>query len=130
MAVKRGAVPAGRRLLAQFDAALKRESETTGKALEWDEHETVELRLAAAAADRRGQLQAAYDAELEGESRTTLLVKLSAEIRLLDKAIGDHLARVRVGLGAAKSQQHQRAVQSRWDRRNAAWDAARRGGGA
>jgi hypothetical protein len=128
MPVRRGAVPAGRRLLAQFDAALKRESEATGKRLEFDEHEQVELRLAAAAADRRGQLQAAYDAELEGESRASLLVKLSAEIRLLDKAIGDHLGRVHVSLGAAKSQQQQQAARSRWDRRNAAWDAAREGG--
>lgn len=128
MAVRRGAVPPGRRLLAQFDAALRRESVATGKRLEWDEHEQVELRLAAAAADRRGQLQAAYDAELARENRASLLVKLSAEIRLLDKAIGDHLGRVRVGVGAAKSQQHQQAARSRWDRRNSAWAAARQGG--
>ncbi|MGH3560443.1 MAG: hypothetical protein ACRDTN_01175 [Mycobacterium sp.] len=51
-----------------------------------------------------------------------------AEIRALDKAIGDHLGRVQVGAGAAKSEQHQRAVQARWDRRNAEWAAAREGG--
>jgi hypothetical protein len=128
MAVRRGAVPAGRRLLARFDAALKRESGATGKRLEFDEHEQVQLRLAAASADRRAQLQTAYDTELEGESRATLLVKLSAEIRLLDKAIGDHLGRVRLSAGTAKSPQHQPAVRSRWDRRNEAWAAAREGG--
>jgi hypothetical protein len=43
-----------------------------------------------------------------------VLVKLSTELRLLDKAIADHLGRVRIGPGVAKSERHQRAVNVRW----------------
>jgi hypothetical protein len=37
-----------------------------------------------------------------------MLVKLSAEMRLLDNAVADHHGRVRIGPGAAKSERHQR----------------------
>jgi hypothetical protein len=51
-------------------------------------------------------------------------------LRALDKAIGDHLGRVQVGEGVAKSAQHQGAVRARWDRRDAERAAARAAGGA
>ena len=37
-------------------------------------------------------------------------------MRLLDKAVADHLGRVRIGPGIAKSERHQRAVNARWTR--------------
>jgi hypothetical protein len=66
-------------------------------------------------------------AEMAGENRPALVVKISAELRALDKAVGDHLGRVQVGEGAAKSSQHQAAARSRWDRRDAERAAARAG---
>lgn len=110
---------AGARLRRAFDAALEVGSQQLGKRLEWDEHEAESLRAACSCADRREQLQAAYDAELAGENRPGALVKLSAELRLLDKEVSSHLARVRVGPGVAKSERHQRAANSRWSRREA-----------
>jgi hypothetical protein len=37
-----------------------------------------------------------------------MLVKLSAEMRLLNNAVADHHGRVRIGPGVAKSERHQR----------------------
>ncbi|WP_460355328.1 hypothetical protein [Mycobacterium sp. ZZG] len=39
---------------------------------------------------------------------------LAAEIRLTEKAAVDLVARVSLGLGAAKSPRHVRAAQTRW----------------
>lgn len=110
---------AGQALLAEFDSALERASKAAGRRLVWDEHEQHHLRAAAAAADRRATLQQLFDTELAGENRPTTLVKLSAEMRLLDKAVADHLGRVRVGVGVAKSERHQRAANARWKQREA-----------
>ncbi|MBN7411165.1 hypothetical protein IUQ87_07490 [Mycobacteroides abscessus subsp. abscessus] len=82
----------------------------------WDERELEALNAAAGATDRRDDLQRVYADELTGDRRPGILVKLSAEIRLLDKAVADHLARVRIGPGIAKSERHQRAVNARWQR--------------
>lgn len=49
-----------------------------------------------------------------------MLVKLSAEMRMLEKAVADHLGRVRIGPGVAKSERHQRAVNTRWQRKREA----------
>jgi hypothetical protein len=111
---------AGGRLIAELDAALAEASRNLGKPLAWDEHEKQEIAAAARAANRREILQAQLDAEVAGENRPEVAVKLSAEMRLLDKSITDHLGRVHIGPGAAKSPRHQRAVNARWDRRREA----------
>ena len=61
-------------------------------------------------------MTALYRAELtrKPEPRPTALVKLSAEIRLCEKQAVDLTARVKLGLGAAKSPRHVRAAQARW----------------
>lgn len=110
------AISAGQTLRDEFDDALVKASKRLGKAMHWDEHERHALDAAAAAADRRADLQQVFDAERNGENRPAVLVKLSAELRLLDKSIADHLSRVRIGPGVAKSQQHQRAAHARWNR--------------
>ncbi|MGV0788681.1 hypothetical protein ABQF33_17370 [Mycolicibacterium sp. XJ2] len=107
---------AGQRLRETFDQGLDRASQQLGKRLTWDEHELEALTAAATAADRCEELQRVYRDELAGERRPALLVKLSAEMRLLDKAVADHVGRVRIGPGVAKSERHQRAVNARWDR--------------
>jgi hypothetical protein len=111
---------AGQKMRAEFDDALDRAGRSAGKRLVWDEHEAHALAAAATAADRRAELQQVYDNELAGESRPAILVKLSTELRPLDKAIADHIGRVRIGVGVAKSDRHQRAVNARWDRRREA----------
>jgi hypothetical protein len=108
---------AGGRLMADLDAALAEASASLGKPLAWDEHEQHEIAAAAQAANRCEILQQQLDAEVDGENRPDVVVKLSAEMRLLDEAITDHLGRVHIGPGMAKSQFHQRAVNARWDRR-------------
>ena len=94
---------AGEKLLEQFNEALDRVSQRIGKRLQWDEHEVAALAAAAEAADRREQLQQIYDEELANERRPRELVRLSNEMRLLRRGITDHLARVKIGPGAAKS---------------------------
>jgi hypothetical protein len=117
----------GECLRAQMDTALARVGKESGRKLVWTEAEEHHLAAAARAADRVELLQRQLDAELAGENRTTVVVKISAELRALDKAVGDHLGRVQVGDGTAKSEQHQRAVRARWDRRDTARAAAREG---
>jgi len=99
-----------------MDAALKRAGEEMGQQLEWDETELVMLARAASAADRAEELRTAYDLELVGEARSTVLTRLSAEIRALDKQVVDLVRSVNVGVGAPKSSLHQKAARSRWDR--------------
>jgi hypothetical protein len=108
---------AGRRLRAEMDTALKRAADELGQSLEWDETEDMMLSRAASAADRAEELRAAYEEELAGQARSTALTRLSAEIRALDKQAVDLVRSVHVGVGVPKSSQHQRAAQSRWDRR-------------
>lgn len=107
----------GRRLRADMDTALAEAGKKVGKTLEWDEHELQALAAAASAADRKAELDEIYRRELDGDARPAVLVKLSTEVRMLEKAVGDHLSRVQVGVGVAKSDRHQRAAKSRWDRR-------------
>jgi predicted LPLAT superfamily acyltransferase len=110
-----------------MDDALARVGKESGRKLVWTEAEQHHLAAAARAADRVALLERQLDAEPAGENRATVMVKISAELRALDKAVCDHLGRVQVGDGTAKSEQHQRAVRARWDRRDAARAAARDG---
>ena len=82
---------AGHRLRDRFDHALDRTSKQLGKRLVWDEQELEALTAAASAADRCDELQRVYRDELAGDRRPAMLVKLSAEMRLLERAVGDHL---------------------------------------
>lgn len=71
---------------------------------------------AATAADRSEQLGRLWKAELAGEARAGVLVKIAAEQRAQDRAVIDLISRVNPGIGAAKSERHARAAQSRWGR--------------
>jgi hypothetical protein len=117
----------GERLRAALDAALAREAQQSGRQLEWDERDTHHLDAAARCADRVDLLQSQLDAELAGENRASVVVKISAELRALDRAVAEHLGKIQVGV-PAKSERHVAAVRARWERRDAAWAAARDGG--
>jgi len=112
---------AGEELRATMDAALARVSTD----LVWDEREQVALDAACAAADRIEKLTRIANAAgvIPGE-----LVKLSAELRMLEKHRTEMLSRLSFGTEPVKSERHQRAVNARWERRNTAWSAAREGG--
>lgn len=120
-------MPRGELLRAAMDAALSREAQESGRQLEWDERDTHHLDAAARCADRVDVLQRQLDAELAAENRASVVVKISAELRALDRATAEHLSKIQVGV-PAKSERHVAAVRARWDRRDAAWAAAREGG--
>jgi hypothetical protein len=107
---------AGERLRADLAEALRLASHELGQELEFDENERLVLDQAAAAADRAEELGALYREELarKPEPRLRTVVALAAEIRLQQKQAVDMTARVKLGLGAAKSPRHQRAAQVRW----------------
>ncbi len=107
---------AGARLCADLDQALQLASQEVGRELEFDEAERHVIAQAVAAADRAEEMTVRYRAEStrKPEPRPTALVKLSAEIRLCEKQAVDFTARVKLGLGAAKSPRHVRAAQARW----------------
>jgi hypothetical protein len=106
---------AGARLRADLHTALARAAEEVGHALEFDEAEAHTIEQAAHAADRAEQIRALYEAELASpDPRPRTVVALAAEARLSEKAAVDLVARVSLGLGAARSPRHVRAAQTRW----------------
>lgn len=111
----------GRRLRADLDLALKRASQDLGQPLEWSEQELATIDRACATADRAEVLRARFDEAQQSDGSPADLVKLSAELRLLDTQVVDLVVRVNAGLGPAKSERHQRAAGTRWDRRDARW---------
>jgi hypothetical protein len=108
-------VSAGQRLRAEVDKALAAVGRETSKTLEWSELELDVIDRAAKTADRAEGLRAVFDAEQAGEARPTVLVSLSGELRLLDKAVVDLLGRLEFGEGKTKSERHQRAANYRWN---------------
>jgi hypothetical protein len=108
---------AGQRLRRDLDAALTEAVKEHG-ALEFDECDLLAIDAAAAAADRAEALRALFDEEVTGEKRSSVLTRLSAEARHLDRAALEVVRTIANGLGAApKSDRHVRAVRARWDQR-------------
>lgn len=115
--MRRPTSAAGRRLFKAQNDALKRASIERGQSLLWSEAEEVALERAGETVDRAEAVKAILDGELAGESRPAVVVKLSGELRLLDKLVVDLVARLNPdGVGPVKSPRHQRAAHSRWDR--------------
>lgn len=107
---------AGQQLRASLDAALEHASREAGKALEWSEQEQLTITRAADTADRAEVLRGRFDHLEANDGSENALVKVSAELRLLDRQVVDLVARVHPGLGNAKSERHQRAAHARWNR--------------
>jgi hypothetical protein len=84
--------------------------------LEFDGTERHVIDQAVAAADRAEEMTTLYRAEprRRPEPHPTALVMLAAEIRLCEKQAIDFVARVKLGLGAAKSPRHVRAARTHW----------------
>lgn len=110
------AVSAGQRLRADIDKALEAAGRELGKTLEWSELERDVIDRAVSTADRAEVVRAVFDAERDGDGRPTVLVSLSGELRLLDKAVVDLLSRLEFGPGKAKSDRHARAANYRWNK--------------
>jgi hypothetical protein len=111
---------AGKLLAAQLDAALQREGDKLGKVLIWDEREAHHVAAACQSADHVELLQKRLDDEFGGDGRPTIIVQLTSEIRLLNKAIADHLRVLPLAdLVPAKAPQQQRAASARWGAKRA-----------
>ncbi|MEU6184539.1 hypothetical protein [Nocardia sp. NPDC047038] len=105
-----GKVKPSEELRRRMDAAL-------APGHEWTEQEQEYLTLAGQAADRAVVIQAQLDAELAREDpRPNSVVRLSAELRALERAQGDYVARLNPTVDPPKSERHRRAALSRWDR--------------
>ncbi|MGB7239721.1 MAG: hypothetical protein WBD41_27545 [Rhodococcus sp. (in: high G+C Gram-positive bacteria)] len=103
---------AGEALRAAQNAAL-------GDGLEWTELEALTLDRAVAAADRSEQLSVLLSAELAGDSAPSTVVKLSAELRMLERQVVDLVGRLNPsGVEVKKSERHSRAAGARWNRQH------------
>ena len=119
--VDSGEQTAGQRLLAIFNAALEAASAEQGVTLAWSAHERQRIESAVELADRAERIDKMIEAELATDGpKPSTVAKLSAESRLLKRAVADHLSFVKIGPGQAKSERHVRAVNARWDRQRAA----------
>jgi hypothetical protein len=111
---------AGARLQSDLDAALARAAQDQGvAALEFSEVERGLISSAVDMANWVADIKALRDAELTGQARPTTLVRLSAEVRHCERQVHDLVARIHFGVGAARSPQHQRAADARWNRGSA-----------
>lgn len=107
---------AGQRLRRDIDAALAHAVKEHGP-IEFDELELLTIDRAVIAADRAEVLRGLFDDEAAGAQRSSVLTRLSAEARHLDRTALELARTVAGSLGAApKSDRHVRAVRSRWER--------------
>jgi len=87
---------AGERLRGEMDRALVAAGRELGQNLEWTESERDVLARACSTADR---LDRVYDRELgSAEANPAVLVKLSAELRALDRQVVDFCSRLHPGV--------------------------------
>lgn len=107
---------AGNRLRNALDAALERESKSVGRQLRWDEREAAHIEAACRAADHVELLQARLAEEAAVDNRANSIVRLTSEVRMQDRAVGEHLAYLQLAEFAPtpKSARHQAAVRVRW----------------
>ncbi|MCV7173076.1 hypothetical protein H7I41_24425 [Mycobacterium manitobense] len=107
---------AGQRLRGDIANALAHAVEQHGP-MEFDELELLTIDRAAMAADRADDLRRVFADEMAGQRRASVLTRLSAEARQLDRTAVELTRTVIGGLGVvAKSDRHVRAVRARWDR--------------
>lgn len=99
-------------------ALRKRMDAALAPGMEWSEQEIELLTFAGRAADRAEIIQAQLDRELSREEpRPMNVVRLSAELRALEKVQADMVSRLNpTAEGPAKSQRHVTAALVRWDR--------------
>jgi hypothetical protein len=114
------AMSAGQRLRRSLDSELRKAAKTQGVILVWSPAEVAAIATAVRAADYAEVLQARFDsaaaADAEDAAAASVLVKVSAELRLLHRLVADMVARLQFGPGKAKSERHVRSARTRWDR--------------
>lgn len=109
------------KLLDALDAKLAKAAERQGVSLRWTAAEQHTLEILADTIDRRTALTSAFD----GASEAKVQVKLSTEIRQLDRLVVQLLAKVEVAGAAPKQPESLRtmkareAANARWGKQNA-----------
>src|SRR5262245_19580876 len=107
---------AGQRLRRDLSAALAHAAKEQGP-LEFDEVEKLAIDRAVIAADRAEVLRRLFVEEMAGKQRSSVLTRLSAEARQLERTALELAGTIAGSLSAApKSDRHVRAVRARWDR--------------
>ncbi len=102
-------------LLAALDAELAAAGAATGRDLVWTAAELQARELLADTVDRRAGLAVRYERTRETKTR----IRISAEIRQLDKAIMALLKGIRTDMPAPESIttiKNRRAAMARWDK--------------
>jgi hypothetical protein len=118
--------PEAQSVVDTLNADLAANSKSRGVALSWSPREEELIRQVAATMDRRVDVAAVYRQTVtEGDAK--MMVKLSAELRLLDKAVGGLLKEIDTDVVPVKEStttvKARRAVNTRWQNereRNAA----------
>lgn len=91
---------AGDRLRRRMDEALREAGAAAGQAREWEDQEVEALRIACEAETRRDVLARRFAALADGDTASENgLAKLSAELRGLEKAVLDALAKLSLDIG-------------------------------
>jgi GAF domain-containing protein len=106
-----------RKVLAGLDTELRVASERRGETLVFTPQEQAVLVLIAAQIDRKCDLKRLYTKADDAKT----LVRLSAELRLLESSVARLLRQVNVDMPAPTSlrtQKAQRAAHARWNRGN------------
>ncbi|MFD4368975.1 hypothetical protein [Rhodococcus sp. NPDC058521] len=116
--MRRPRTAAGKRLVDGQTENLHRAGTELGTHLVWTESEEAILERAGETVDRAEKLRKLLDSELRAdEPRPAVTVKLSAEIRALDRLVVDLIGRLNPeGTERPKSQRHVRAARRRWDK--------------
>lgn len=87
---------AGRRLRRDLDAALRLAGEEQECELYWTAQEQAWIGLACSAADRAESLQRLWD-DSQAEGKSGALLRLSSELRMLERQIAELVGRLEVG---------------------------------
>jgi hypothetical protein len=111
---------AGRKLKLSLDNELRKAGRAQNLTLVWSPAEVAAIGTAVRAADAAEVLQARFDcaaaADPDDAAAVQVLVKTSAELRLLHRLCADMVARLQFGPGRAKSERHVRSANTRWER--------------
>ncbi|NKS00916.1 hypothetical protein GS528_07255 [Rhodococcus hoagii] len=121
--MRRPRTAAGRRLVDAQNAALAETCKDSGEEFVWTPAEEAALERAGDTEDRAESVRKLLQIELKSEEPDkALVVKLSAELRALDRLVVDLIGRLNpAGDEPVKSHRHQRAANSRWERDRSRW---------
>ncbi|MGY1994713.1 hypothetical protein [Mycolicibacterium fortuitum] len=106
----------GDRLRQRLDASLAKVAKATGRTVQWSDIELVAIDEAVALADRAESLRDRFDAlNADENANGDVLLRWSAELRLLSKLVVDLVAKVDPN-PEPKGNRHVAAARTRWDR--------------